>query len=101
MAERFLVIENMLTAEGYICTTTTHPSMSNFITLRSKNGNILFGLGIFEDRLAIVRFSALDGDGPTAYLSILADVSRIIAAIELLAKGAQNATNINAHVNVA
>jgi hypothetical protein len=101
MAERFLVIENMLTAEGYICTTTTHPSMSNFITLRSKNGNILFGLGIFEDRLAIVRFSALDGNGPTAYLSILADVSRIIAAIELLAKGAQNATNINAHVNVA
>lgn len=101
MAERFLVIENMLTAEGYICTTTTHPSMSNFITLRSKNGNILFGLGIIEDRLAIVRFSALDGNGPTAYLSILADVSRIIAAIELLAKGAQNATNINAHVNVA
>lgn len=101
MAERFLVIENMLTAEGYICTTTTHPSMSNFITLRSKNGNILFGLGTLEDRLAIVRFSALDGNGPTAYLSILADVSRIIAAIELLAKGAQNATNINAHVNVA
>lgn len=101
MAERFLVIENMLTAEGYICTTTTHPSMSNFITLRSKNGNILFGLGIIEDRLAIIRFSALDGNGPTAYLSILADVSRIIAAIELLAKGAQNATNINAHVNVA
>ena len=101
MAERFLVIENMLTAEGYTCTTSSHPTISNFITLNSKNGNILFGLGIFEDRLAIVRFSALDGNGPTAYLSILADVSRIIAAIELLAKGAQNAANINAHVNVA
>lgn len=101
MAERFLVIENMLTTEGYICTTTTHPSMSNFITLRSKNGNILFGLGIYEDRLAIVRFSVLDSDGPTAFLSILADVSRIITAIELLAKGALNAMNSNVHVNVA
>lgn len=101
MAEKILFIEKMLNAEGYICSNSTHPSISNFITLRSKKGNILFGLGILEGRIAIVRFSALDGDGPTAFLSILADVKKIITAIELLAEGAQNAANSSAHVNVA
>ena len=101
MAERFLVIEKMLTAEGYICTTATHPSMTNYFTLRSNNGNILFGLGIFDGKLAIVRYSELDSDGLTAFFSNLADIPCIILAIELLAKGALNANNSNAHVNVA
>lgn len=101
MAERFLVIENMLKAEGYTCTSSTHPSMTNFFTLHSKNGNILFGLGIFEERLAIVRFSALDGDGPTAFFSNLADISCIVLAIELLAKGVLNAANPSVHVTAA
>ena len=101
MAERLLVIENMLTTEGYTCTNSSHPTISNFITLYSKNGNILFGLGSFEGKLAIVRYSRLDSDGPTAFLSILTDIKKIIAAIELLAKGAQNTTNPSVHVTAA
>lgn len=100
MAERFLVIESLLIADGYICTSTSHPKMNHYFTLYSKNGNILFGLGILDGKLAIVRFSHLDGEGPTAYLSISADISRIILAIELLAKGAVRA-NPEANVTAA
>lgn len=88
MAERFNLIEELLKGEGYNCDTAWHPNMMHFIQLNAKNGNIPFGLGIMDGKLAIVRYSELDGDGPTAFLSITADVSRIVLAIELLAEGA-------------
>ena len=96
MAERFLIIERLLTNEGYICTITSHPNMAHYFTLNAKNGNILFGLGILDGKLAIVRYSALDSDTPTAYLSISADISRITTAIELLAKGVLNSAHVTA-----
>jgi hypothetical protein len=74
--------------------------MNHYFTLNSKKGNVLFGLGILDNRLAIIRFSHLDSEAPTAYLSISADIQRIAQAIELLAEGVVRA-NSKANVTAA
>lgn len=97
MAERLNPIEKKLKSEGYSCTAAWHPDMMHFVQFNAKNGDVPFGLGIMDGKLAIIRYSELDGDGPTAFLSITADVSRIVLAIELLAEGALHSI-VHAHV---
>jgi hypothetical protein len=102
MAERFLLLERLLTNSGYACSIAEHPNMPQFIVLNSKTDNIRFGLGALNGQIAIVRYSHLDGnDGSIAILSCLADVSLITFSIELLAKGAINALQSKGDVKVA
>ncbi len=92
MAERFLLLEQLLTADGYECSFEQHPEMNSYFQLRSKHGNVRFGVGIYGGKLAVVRFSRLDGEnGTIAVVSELADAAAVSTAIELLARGAVNA----------
>lgn len=89
MAERFLLLEKLLTADGYDCSYEQHPEMNSFFQLHSKHGNVLFGVGIHNGRIAVVRFSHLDSkNGTIAIVSELADAVAVSTAIELLAHGA-------------
>ena len=102
MAERFTFLEKLLKDAGYTCDRAYHPTMSQYSVLHSKTGNIRFGFGILDGRLAIVRYSHLDGNnGTTAVLSSTADISLVTFSIELLAKGALNALQAKANVSVA
>lgn len=87
MAERLEEIKSYLTKQGYDCNPAERENTTGYFTFKAKTGNYTFGIGYVGGRLAIIRFSPIDGQsGMITFPSSTSSASSIASSIELLAR---------------
>lgn len=87
MAERLKKIKSYLTEQGYDCNPAERENTTDYFTTQAKTGGYLFGIGIQNERIVIIRFSPLDKEsGMETFSSIATSASSIASTIELLAR---------------